>query len=329
MLCFGLRGQSMRRICRRIVPWFTAAMVLSLLFGCQSQRASSAETVTAGSALSVQSRPLPALVPAQKIEPGIVVHEVSLPRGQRTSKVWIYLPEKPAAGKLPVVLIAPAGSRMFHGMALGEGDRPEHLPYVRAGFAVVAYEIDGNVGDHPDEQEILAAARAFKSAEAGLANARAALNYALAKVPNLDPTRIYTAGHSSAATTSLLVAENEPRVQACIAYAPVCNVVKFLGDRVINMFDQRIPGFGDFINRTSPDTHIQKLRCPVFLFHADDDSVVSTEEVATFAEELKKTNPNVTFVQVPTGDHYESMIQQGIPKAIAWLKSLPAKSAAR
>jgi hypothetical protein len=34
--------------------------------------------------------------------------------------------------------IAHAGALLYHGITLAEGDRPEHLPYVRAGFAIIA-----------------------------------------------------------------------------------------------------------------------------------------------------------------------------------------------
>jgi dipeptidyl aminopeptidase/acylaminoacyl peptidase len=264
----------------------------------------------------------PGLGRAREIEPGIPCYEVSLPRETGASRLWIYLPRRPGRKKLPCILIAAAGSRLFDGMALGDGDRPEHLPYARAGFAVVAYEIDGALPDHPSSREILAAARAFEEADAGRVNAREALEYALAKLPGVDPRRLYTAGHSSAATLSLLVAEHEPRIKACIAYAPVCDVPARLGNRLIEALSPALPGYREFIERSSPRTSVARLRCPVFLFHADDDMNVPTHQVADFAAALQRTNPRVTFVQVPHGDHYHSMIQQGIPHAIRWLRHL-------
>ena len=59
------------------------------------------------------------------------------------------------------------------------------------------------------------------------------------------------------------------------------------------------------------------------MFQAQDDENVPISESITFVNEVKKTNPNVTFVQVPRGGHYNAMIQEGIPKAIQWLKALP------
>ena len=303
-----------------------AAMVAILLLSiaaCTGKGERSATSARFGEA-NVGTPPAtwPEPGPMQKIEPGITLYEVTLPKGNVSSKLWVYLPERPGQKKLPCILIGPAGSRLFHGKFLGNGDRPEHLPYVRAGFAVIAYEVDGSMSDKPDDNELTFAARAFKKADAGVANARAALDYAIAKFPAIDADHIYAAGHSSAATLSLLVSEYEPRIKACIAYAPVCNVVSHLGDQTIASLARMVPEFREFIGNSSPDKSPTKLTCPVFLFHANDDSVVSTTQVMTFAMTLKKTNPDVVVVQVAKGNHYDSMIREGIPKGIQWLKGL-------
>src|SRR5579871_2614816 len=82
---------------------------------------------------------------SQPLAPGVSFTEVMLPR-PKPARLWIYLPSPPPAGKLPCVVIAPSGSALFSGMKLQDGDRAEHLPYVRAGFAVIAYDIDGPIG---------------------------------------------------------------------------------------------------------------------------------------------------------------------------------------
>ena len=95
--------------------------------------------------------------PAVALEPGVEFHEIVLrPRpGQhpgpgRNSKLWLYLPEGKHEDKsLSCVLIAPAGSTLLTGMKLENGDRAEHVPYVRAGFAVLSFELDGGVPASP------------------------------------------------------------------------------------------------------------------------------------------------------------------------------------
>jgi dipeptidyl aminopeptidase/acylaminoacyl peptidase len=269
---------------------------------------------------SFDAASFPQLGPAQPAGPGVVVHRQSVGGHQ----VWVYLPAKQAAaGSLPCVLIAPAGTPLIYGIDVEDGDSPEHLPYARDGFAVVAYSISGPVADDAPDAQVGAGARAFKDAQAGFNDAERALAFALARVPAIDPKRVYTAGHSSAATLSLLVAENEPRVAACVAYAPCSDVRRRLGGG-IGQLEGMVPGFGAFIDQTSPINGASRLRCPLFLFHAQDDNNVPIAESVAFVNEVKKANPNVTFVQAQRGGHHESMIQEGIPKAIQWLKALPA-----
>jgi dipeptidyl aminopeptidase/acylaminoacyl peptidase len=266
---------------------------------------------------------LPPLPPAQRLEPGVVVHKVSWPTNGIPRQVWIYLPDKPAK-RLPMVLIAPAGSPLVTGMDLGDGDSVEHVPYVRAGFAVVAYSLDGAVPDFERLPPLAWAdgVRKFMGADSGVQNARLALDYALARVAALDPARIYTAGHSSAATVSLLVAEREPRIKGCIAFAPVSDISqKEPNADLIRKLDQLVPGCaGYFFGAGSPSTSAATLTCPVFLFHAQDDSVVPITQSDAFAAQLRLTNQHVKYVRAQSGNHYNSMIQQGIPEAVRWLQ---------
>ena len=94
---------------------------------------------------------MPALPPpsaAKEIEPGVMFSEIKLGTNQPAGtlqpghggKIWLYLPAGEHAPKsLPCILIAAAGSNLITGMELAGGDRPEHLPYAQAGFAVLAY----------------------------------------------------------------------------------------------------------------------------------------------------------------------------------------------
>jgi dipeptidyl aminopeptidase/acylaminoacyl peptidase len=143
-------------------------------------------------------------------------------------------------------------------------------------------------------------------------------------VPAIDANRIYTAGHSSAATLSLLVAENEPRVAACVAYAPCTDVrSRLTGNRLMRLMEPQFPGFGAFIDQTSPINGAARLRCPLFVFHSSDDKTLPIAQTTALVEEAKKVNPNVTFVRTDHGGHYNSMIKEGVPKAIEWLKTQP------
>ncbi len=197
---------------------------------------------------SASTPAIPELGKGKRLEAGLMFYEIRLPLKKATNKLWVYLPEAQTPQKLPCVLIAPAGTRLYHGITLAEGDRQEHLPYVRAGFAVIAYEVDGPLADNTSSKALFKAAVEFKNSEGGLNNARAALDYALAKIPQIDPSRVYTAGHSSAGTISLLVAEREPRVRAAVAYAPASDVEKFLGETNVAVFVTEITDYRESLS---------------------------------------------------------------------------------
>src|SRR5437762_7581937 len=209
-------------------------------------------------------------------------------------------------------------------MALGDGDSPEHVPYVKEGFFVVAYELDGPLDDTSDVQQMKRAYDAFARSRAGLVNARNALQYVLDKVPEVNPDQIYVAGHSSAATHALLFAEHEPRLAGVIAYAPAIDVSQRFGP-LLRVFALQMPGVVDFATRSSPNTHRERLKCPTFLFHAEDDSNCPIVQTRKFADELKQQGTDVTLMTVAMGDHYQSMIDEGIPAAIKWLRQQERK----
>jgi hypothetical protein len=89
-----------------------------------------------------------------------------------------------------------------------------------------------------------------------------------------------------------------------------------------------LPGSIEFLRRSSPITHVEHLNCPLFLFHAQDDSNVRVEGAIRMAEELRRLGKDVTLVTVPTGGHYHSMIDEGIPRGIEWLSSQAQAAAA-
>jgi len=258
----------------------------------------------------------------RQIEPGIAWHEVDLPGGDGTRTLWIYEPQHPVAEKLPCVFIAPSGSTCFYGMKLGDKDRAEHLPLAREGWIVVAYSLDGIVDDRNSNSSVFSAIESFRLAHSGLDNEKAAVDYALKALPAIDTKRIYAAGHSSAATMALMAASNDPRFAGCVAYAPLCDVSGQAVNRgvAVDTISQSVPGFKSFLVDCSPIKRAAAIHCPVYLFHADDDAEISTTDVTGFFKTLSQTNNGVTFEHVPSGGHYDSMIQQGIPRGIAWIK---------
>jgi dipeptidyl aminopeptidase/acylaminoacyl peptidase len=305
----------------RFFTFVTLALSIVSLAGCGQAPAPTGADRPTGRA-DAQTPPItfPELGPSRIIQPGIRFQEATLQRGDMPMRVWYYQPEQ-AADKLPLVLVPPAGSTLFSGMGMAEGDRPEHYPYVRAGFAVASFDIDGQVPNSKKASDavLLKGAREFRDARAGLVNAQVALDFVLAKVPAIDPNQISIAGHSSAATLALLVAEHEPRIKACAAYAPATDVEARLA-AVAPTLDRSLPGYREFLHSSSPKTHADKLKCPVFLFHAEDDRNIPIRDTTDFATLVKKTNSHVTLSTTRKGGHYDSMIREGVPKGIEWLR---------
>lgn len=254
-----------------------------------------------------------------------------MPHGHGGS-IFVYLPKgQHPPQSLPCVLITGAGTNMMQGVEfediLDEEEAEEHLPYVKAGMAVVVYEMDGSGmnGDEDEDGGDVQMYKDFKAACAGMVNARNALEFTLQKCPEVNPNQIFTAGHSSAGTSALLFAAHEPRLAGAIGYAPCSDVENFQSRGIIRALSFRYPELYDFLCQSSPKTHSQRINCPVFLFHADDDEVVEIKTTRDFAGLLQSHNQNVTVEIVPTGDHFDAMIEQGIPKGVAWLKQRTGK----
>ena len=171
-------------------------------------------------------------------------------------------------------------------------------------------------------QALARSSTAFLNAQAGLINARVAIEYATTQVPSIDPKRLYTVGHSSAATVALLVAENEPRIAALRRLRARRRRQSEFSARGAAAIAQLVPGADQFFTRFNPSVNESKIACPLFLFYADDDARFASQ-VRELGARLQAAGKQVTVSSVASGGHYDSMINEGVPRAIEWLKSLP------
>lgn len=223
------------------------------------------------------------------------------------------------------VLLAPAGTNLLRGNDVDQGDyHEESLPYLKAGMAVVLYSIDGPwTVRKPKGREMRLAYEAFKDACAGVVNARNALDFVLQKIPQVDPKRIYSAGHSSAATLSLLFAEHEERLAGCLAYAPTTDVEENFAELLaVKDIEIGYKGLRRFVLQSSPLSHLRNLKCPTFLFHPQDDQNVPLNESVSFATIGNMLSAGPIEISFAPGSHYQGMIDHGIPRGIIWLRTL-------
>jgi acetyl esterase/lipase len=294
-------------------------LMLSLAVSCSSE-----EPEAPRQPMTFPSRPVATLTGN-----GVHLFDVALsgPGPGQAMRMWIYLPPGVHREKsLPCVMIAPAGSNLITGMKLGEGDAPEHLPYVSAGFAVVAYELDGALPEMSKPDQEAASVKAYVASKGGVLNAQTALDYIGQRVPEVDPNRIFTAGHSSAATVALIVAASDARVKGTVAYAPAVNLRSFLGLDMTRMVTKSIPKAEPFLDYGSPDRRVADYTSPVMVFVARDDNTVAPQRVMDFAHALKEAGKTTELKVVESGGHYDAMIRDGIPAGIAWLKKLDSPS---
>lgn len=246
--------------------------------------------------------------------------------GQQTQMNIYRPPGQHAPGSLGCVLVAPAGTNLLVGNPLDGADyHDETLPYAEAGYVTIQYSLDGPVRDleTASTSELSQAYSQFRAAGAGTVNTRSVIEFVKQRLPEVDSSRIYTAGHSSAGTVSLLAAELMPNdVAACIAYAPCSDPEAFHSDAPSLVMNSIFPGIKGFDKKYSPINNAASLKCPLFLFQAADDSVVEAAETRRMSQVVQQHNQQVKYVEVPTGDHYDPMITSGIPQAIQWLKQL-------
>ncbi len=256
----------------------------------------------------------------QDIPPEITRRQYEAPG--TCNQVWVYHPTTPPTESVPCVLIAAAGTRMFHGIKLADGDVAEHLDYVRAGFVVIAYGLSGPWPEEISDAAVTKSIMTFIQSGGGLKDAVAALTLAKEKHSFIDTTRLYAAGHSSAAIVALNLVQRSERFRGCIAYAPPADLEKRFGEKAISEMDSSFPGMKKFISENSPLQNAAQIKCPVFLFNAKDDSNVPFSMVADYAIALQQAGKQVKHLEVATGEHYDSMIKEGIPAGIQWIKSI-------
>jgi acetyl esterase/lipase len=294
------------------------AVSVLLLVVCAS--CSSEEAETPRQPMTFPPRPVATLTGS-----GVHLFDVALsgPGPGQTMRMWVYLPPGAHREKsLPCVLIAPAGSNLITGMKLGEGDAAEHLPYALAGFAVVAYELDGALPELPKPDHEAAAVKGYVATKGGVLNAQTAMDYVAERVPEVDPNRVYAAGHSSAGTVALVLAASDARVKGTVAYAPAVNLRNFLGLDMVRIVTKSIPKAEPFLDYGSPDRRIADFTSPVMLFAARDDETVAPQRVIDFANAMKEAGKTAELLVVEKGGHYDAMIREGIPAGIAWLKKI-------
>jgi dienelactone hydrolase len=161
--------------------------------------------------------------------------------------------------------------------------------------------------------DLKVAVEQFHAADGGVLDAATALDFALQRFTEINPGRIGCAGHSSAGMHALLLARKEPRIKACCAYAPSLDVPDHV-NKYFSKLKQLVPELDSWAQAYNP----VRPHVPTLLFSAQDDEACPFERAKAFAE----ANPGiVTFKPATRGGHYGSMIREGIPAGLQFLRS--------
>jgi dipeptidyl aminopeptidase/acylaminoacyl peptidase len=214
-------------------------------------------------------------------------------------------------------------------------------PCLNAGFAVVAYSVDGEMGDQfddvPDEVYEKAERDAFQRLKAsymGLVNLRNAMNWVAEKVHQIDPQKLYVGGHGEAGSVALLAAAHEPKLKGCVVIDPVCDVAAYYNIRkdfeevTITLLLQDTA----FLAQCSPNCHTAQIACPIFLssvsFDSEEDVLLSQIDSNIFSQQLTAAGKQVQYVKLgPAGD-YQQNLNQAMQQGATWLKALSPASVA-
>lgn len=282
-----------------------------------------------GLGLGMPGRPTFRPLPGSRVSFGSAKFDQPGPGGKMEMNIYMP-PGTYPGGALGCVLVAPAGTNLLVGNSVDGADyHDETLPYAEAGFVVIQYSLDGDIDmEHATEEQFSEAFREFRMAMAGARNTSLAMRYATEVLEEVDPRRIFVAGHSSAGTVALNSTYFAPGIAGCAAFAPCSDPEAFHADLYsVPGLNSIFPGMRGFDRMNSPMANASRIRCPIFVFQASADGVVDCNETRTFVEKVKKTNRQVKYVEVVGGDHYNSMIQQGIPAAVRWFKELDSSLA--
>jgi dienelactone hydrolase len=258
------------------------------------------------------------------VAPGVLRGEIVLTWNTgSTSKLWIYLPD--AGGRaildrsLPVVLIASsAGTDGLTGAVPTEADEAEHIPWARAGFAVVAYELDGALPETDvSAQDYLKAIRSFRDTGGGLLNLLEADKVAKDLYPEIDADRVVLVGSGSAGTVALNAARTTSMrkwVRAVVVFSPKLDVVGALEKPLLDALEAQQPGIARFAREASPGLVPEQLKVPTFLFETREGDAASIER---YADAMRAAGQRPQLI-VSDGDPYVAMVREGIDLAIVW-----------
>jgi dipeptidyl aminopeptidase/acylaminoacyl peptidase len=198
-------------------------------------------------------------------KPPIGVQEIDYFSGNLRLKAWVDKPVDKAAPK-PAVLF------LHNGFAFGDDDWAQAQPFRDAGYITMLPKLRGENGlpgsysmFYDEVEDVLAATDA------------------LAKLPGVDPKRLYVAGHSVGGTLAMLAAMSSNHFRAAASFSGSADqVVWSRGQPELVPFD---PKDQREFQMRSPLAFPRSFKCPVRLFYGSDEFLFrkTSEKMAELA----------------------------------------------
>lgn len=220
------------------------------------------------------------------VRPPKGVTEVEYRSGDLRLKAWVNRPI-PGQNKRPAVLY------LHGGWAFGEDDWEQAQPLRDAGYIVMIPILRGENGQPG----------VFTMFYEEVDDVLAAVDF-LARLPGVDPTHIYLAGHSAGGTLTMLTAMASDRFRAAASLSGSADRIAFVqgGYEEVTPFDQS--DIREFQVR-SPVAYASSFKCPVRLYYGSEEDFFDSETRRT-ALHAKTNGLDVEAVVVP-GDHMSSV----------------------
>jgi dipeptidyl aminopeptidase/acylaminoacyl peptidase len=227
------------------------------------------------------------------------VQEIEYVSGNLKLKAWV---DKPAAPKP----LKPAVLFLHGGFAFGEDDWEQAQPFRDAGYVTMLPMLRGENGlpgsysmFYNEVDDVLAAADTF------------------AKIPGVDPKRIFIAGHSVGGTLTLLAAMTTNRFRAAASFSGSPDQIRwsrFQPESIV--FDRKDPRE---MYMRSPLAYPRSFKCPARLYYGTDEFLFENSSLKT-AELAKEAGLDVEAISVP-GDHI-SAVEPAMQQAIQFFKTI-------
>ena len=201
---------------------------------------------------------------------------------------YVTKPQKP--GRYPAMIWITGGDNN----SIGDVWSPEpeafrqSVPAFREAGMVVMFPSQRGGNDNPGQRE---------SFYGEVDDILAAADH-LAKLPHVDPNRMYLGGHSTGATLALLVAESTDRFKATFAVGPVAMATHYGGQSLYCASDPQE------WQRRAPMNFTSGLTTPVFIIAGQNDSVWQSLQLLDMPVMMTGKSDLVTQISVPGHNHF-------------------------